>query len=208
MLHEPADSLLAAARGVLPAVDEGFKTYVYDGALALFLPVVNPPHYGHDAVHERAVVHAVLAVEGNSLAVVLIEERAGVDEVVFIAEEAEDALLLVVVDVAEVLFGHVPVFLHQRLVNVELLHAVLTGAEELLLAGEPMALHGVGNLEGGVHQDAVEAVQLLGIHAAHRRTQNEVGLLGGAGLAQQVECLLRMDGQVGSNDDGFRKNGA
>ena len=169
----------------------------------MLLTVVNPSDDGQHRMHERAVVHAVLAMETDGLRIVLTEEVIGMHQRIFVAEETEHMCrLAVVAGMQEVLLGQRAILLHQRLVHVELLHPVLPGRKELLLAREPMALHGLGYLEGRIGQDAVVAREHLGKHAAHRRTDDEPGLLLGARVAQQLQCLLGMNGQVRSHHTG------
>ena len=99
-------------------------------------------------------------------------------QLVLVAEESEDALMLSLVrGMGKVQLRGSTVLLHHLLIHIELLHAVLPGILKLLLARQAVLLHGVGNLEGGVDADAVEAVELFGVHAAHGGAENQVGLL-------------------------------
>ena len=207
-LNELAHGLLAAAGGMAIGILQGLQAYVDDGTLAALLAVIDPADDGQDAVHERAVVHAVLAVEADGLRIVLMEQAEGVDQIVLVAEEAEHAAAVLVVKTLEAPFGHLPVLLDQGLVDIEGLDAVLTGVLKLLRAGHAVGLHGVGDAEGGVGADAPVAAQLLGVHAAHRRAQDEVGLALGANLAQQGQRLFGVYGQVGGHDSGVGEGDA
>ena len=70
-------------------------------SLAPLLSVVNPSYHGHDSMHIRAVVHAVLPMEMDGCGVVTAEEIEGVDGLVLVTEESPHTLSLLVVDAAE-----------------------------------------------------------------------------------------------------------
>ena len=166
----------------------------------MLLSVINPSDYRQHRVHERAVVHAMLAVESYGLRVVGRKRVVSMNQRILVAEEPEHALLLVhIVGMGKVLLRDELILLHQRLVNIEFLHSVLSGREELLLARESVAVHGLGNAEGRIGQNAVVAAEHLGIHAAHRCAKDECRLFALAGVAQQLKGLCRVDGQVGSH---------
>ena len=141
------------------------------------LLVVNPAYDGHHTVHVALVVHTVFAVEMSGLRVMLIEHVVSVHQVVAVAKESPHVLAVVVSHSYETLFGHVAVGLHQCLVDIELLNAVQTRILKLLRARHAVGLHGLGKLQCWIHTDAVEAPQLLGIHAPHGCTDDEVGVL-------------------------------
>ena len=167
---------------------------------ASLLPVVDPSDDGYQVVEQHLVVQAVLAVETNGVGIVFEEEVVGVHRRVVVAEEAVDAAAFVVVDVGKAPFGGCLVFLDQRLGDDELLLAVLSWVLEGLLARHAMFVHGLGHLESRVHADAVEAFQQLSVHAAHGRSDDQVGAFSLCGRMQQVQGFLRMDGQVGADD--------
>jgi len=129
-----------------------------------------------------------------------------VDKVVLVAKESVNALLLTRGGMGEIAFGDGAVLLNQRLVDIELLYAIQARVLELLFARHAVFLHGVGNLEGGVDEDAVEAVELFGIHAAHGGADDEVRLFAIGQLSQHGNSLLRMDGNVGGNDRSVGKD--
>ncbi len=194
--------------GVVVGIVERLHTNINNRPFAVLLAVVDPSDHGHDSMHKRVVVHAVLAVEADGLAVVLCEGVVGMHQRVLVAEESEHPLLLVVGDALEVAFRRQPVLFHQRLVDIELLNAVLSGREELLLARQSVALHRVGNAECRIDADAVEAVEHLGVHTSHRCADDEAGLLVVAEPLQQAEGLAGMDGQVGGYHPGIGQHGA
>ena len=169
----------------------------------MLLAVVNPADDGHHRVHKRLVVHAVLPMEVQGLRINAMEQVVGVYRCVLVAKESVDTLALLIVDALEALFRLVLILLDQRLVDVELLHAVLSGVLELLRSRHAVCLHGLTHLQGSIHADAVVAIQLLGIHATHRRAENQVGLFLLTDVAQQSNSLSRVDGQVWCNDLGL-----
>ena len=128
-LYELAHSLLAGGPRLAVGLPQGFGADVDDGPLALLLPVVDPAYDGQHGVHERVVVHAVLTVKVYGLQVG--EDVEGVDQLVAVAEESPDVMLLVgVAGMLEVQLGDGPVFLHEWLVDIELLHAVASGGSD------------------------------------------------------------------------------
>ena len=149
-------------------------------------------------MHETLVVHAVLPVESDGLRVVFVKEVVGVHRCVLIAEEAEDAPLLLVVHTAEAELCRLLIGLHQRLCHHEVLHAINSGVREVLRADHSVLLHRLSHLQCGVYEDAVVAVEHLRIHAAHRGADDEIGLFPLTGVLQQLESFLRLYGQVGS----------
>ena len=197
VFYQELESLLQAGEGFAVAVTHGVPVYVDDGSLSAFLPIVNPAYYGHDAVHEALVCHAVLSVEVGRLPVVLSEEVKGVYRGVFVAEESpHPALLLLAVGLGEALLGHLAVFLHQGLGHDEFLYAIRPGVLEHLFPHHAMLMHGVGHLESRIHTNAIISIEHFGIHAAHGSADDEMRLLFLAHAAQQVHGLLRVYGQV------------
>ena len=155
-------------------------------------------------MHEGLVVHAVLAMKGNGLRIVGTESVPGVDNGVPVAEEAEDTLSLALITcMLEIALRELAILLHKRLVHIELLHAVLPGRIESLLAHHPVALHRVADGKGGIREDAVVAVEHLGIHAAHRGAEDERGLFPFTCVKQELESLLGMYRQIGSHHAGL-----
>ncbi len=201
VFYQAADGFLAAAHGLLPLVGQRVETDIDDGALALLLPVVEPANDGQHRVHEAVVVHAVLAVEADGPRIVLVKQVEGVNGGVFVAEEPNDTVqLLVFVHAAEALLGHLLILFHQGFRHDEILHAVLPRVLKVLCPHHVVAHHRVAHLQGRVDDDAVVAVEHLGVHAAHRSADDQVGVLGLAGGAQQLHGLCGVDGQVGGND--------
>ena len=147
-------------------------------------------------------------MEADGLRIVFVEEVEGVNHFVFVAKETEDALSVFIVQPLEAPLRHGAIFLHQCFVYVELLHAVLTGILKLLRPSHAVLVHGVGYAQGRIGADAVEVAQLLGVHAAHRRAQDDVGLLFVADAVQQCHGFLWVYGQVGGNNLGIRKHRA
>lgn len=88
---------------------------------------------GDDIVVDGFLHQAVFAVEVDGLWVVLEEEVVGVDDGVFVAEEAKDALLLFGSDLREAVLRHLAILLDQRLGDDDLLYAVLTRILKCLL---------------------------------------------------------------------------
>ena len=112
----------------------------------------------------------MLTVKTDGRLVVGMEQIVGIDCCVGITEEAPHALLVLVVESLKTVLGHLFIGLYQSLGHDEVLYAV-------------MCLHRFTHLQGGVHDDAVEAAQHLCIHAAHRGADDEVGLLAVAYLS-------------------------
>ena len=104
-----------------------------------------------------------------------LENGVGVYQRILVAEEPPHFPF--VFYFGEALFLNRPVFLHHRLRDDKLLNAVFARVQESLLAYHAVGPHRVGYLEGRIHQYAVGAIKLLGIHAAHRSADDEVGLL-------------------------------
>ena len=109
-------------------VAQGVDADVHNRARAAFLPVVNPADNGYDRVQQYAVVHAVLAVEGDGVAVMRGEQVHRVDYRVGVAEKAEHPVVgLLRRNGGEALGRHILVFLDQRLGDEELRLSVLPG---------------------------------------------------------------------------------
>ena len=154
-------------------------------------------------MHERVVVHAMLTVETDGRGIVLTEQVVSVHRRILIAKESPHAGLFVRRHRRETLLRHLLILFHKRLRDHEVLHTVLTGIGEMLGAYHTVFLHRVAHLEGRVDKDAVVAVEHLGIHAAHRGADDEIGMFFVAGLPQEAERLLRTDGEVWRNDCGI-----
>jgi hypothetical protein len=58
---------------------QGIEVYIYDRALLAVLLVVNPSDYGTEIVESHFVDESVLAMEVDSLWIMLMEEVEGVD---------------------------------------------------------------------------------------------------------------------------------
>ena len=174
----------------------------HGGAVAPCLSVIDPADDGDDMVVDGFLYQAVFAVEVDGLWVVLEEEVVGVDDGVFVAEEAKDALLLFGGDLREAVLRHLTILLDQRLGDNHLLDAVLAWVLERPFSHHVVLCHGGSHLEGGVDADAVEAVEHLRVHASHGGANDQVGTFALHSLLEQGHCLCRMDGEVGCQDRG------
>ena len=148
------------------------------------------------------VDESVLAMEVDGLWIVLVEEVEGMYYRVFIAEETIYTLLFLGSDVLEATLGEVAVFLDKTFGNHQFVHSILSRVLELLLSGH--AAHRVAHLEGWVYEDAVESFQQLGVHSAHRSTDDEVGLLCLCHLLQHLYGFFRMNRDVFSHEGSIR----
>ena len=108
----------------------------------------------------------------NSSGIVFAEQVERMHERILVAEESGHAVTLLRSDVLETVGRGLGILLHERLGDDELLHAVGPRVLERLLAYHSVLRHGLAHLESRVHQYAVVALQLLGIHASHRRTDD------------------------------------
>ena len=122
---------------------------------------------------------------------------------VFVAKESVNPVAALLLGYAGKAFGgNLLIFLHESLCYDKLLNAVLTGIKKGVLAQHAVLQHGVAHLKGRIYQYAVVSVEHLGIHSAHRRTDNQVGIFSLASMVKQVHGLGRMQRQVGSNYGG------
>ena len=132
----------------------------------------------YDYLAKHHSVQIVFALKEGHLpsAVVLAEVGLAVDVLVLGTEETPNELLLLGGDALETLFLHLLELCYHLLVHLEVACAVLALVAELLAAhateGE-QACH----VEGGIHQNASDTVQLLGIHGAHGGGYDKVGLV-------------------------------
>lgn len=146
-------------------------------------------------MHRHLVGQTMLAVETDGCGIMLVEEVVGVHHGVVVAEESDDTgTLLGVGSMLEVVRSHLLVLLYEALRDDELLHSVLARVLEYLLARE--LRHGVAHFEGWVHQYAVESGEHLGVHAAHRRADDEVGLLLGCHRLQHLQTFFGVQRNV------------
>ena len=139
-------------------------------------------------------------VEADGLLVVFVEQVEGVHGGVLVAKEAEDTLLFFIVHTVEAELGDLFIGLYQRLGHHEVLLAVSPWVREVLCPDHTVLLHRLAHLQGRVDEDAVVAVEHLGIHPSHRGADDEVWVLPFARLFQQRQGLLWLYGQVGGND--------
>ena len=86
--YEHLISLVHAGGGVVIAVVKGVEVDEHDGALASFLPVIDPAYYGHEIMVRHLVGETVLTVKTYGVGIVLAEQREGVDQRVLIAKQA------------------------------------------------------------------------------------------------------------------------
>ena len=77
-----------AGGGVVIAVVKGVEVDEHDGALASFLPVIDPAYYGNEIMVRHLVGETVLTVKMYGVGIVLAEQREGVDQRVLIAKQA------------------------------------------------------------------------------------------------------------------------
>ena len=180
-------------------IAEGINTDKDNRTLPTLLFVIDPTNHGNDTIDKDTVIHTVLPMERDGLRIVLLEERHRMHQWVGITEESPHPLLLFFVNMGETLLLHSAVFLHHGFRHDKLLHTILTRILEGLLADHPMGSHRIGNLEGRIHQDTVIAIQLFGIHATHRGTYNQVGLVLLHLLLQQGDSSMRVDRQIVGN---------
>ena len=124
----------------------------------------------------------------------LAEHVEGVDDGVGIAEETVDAALLGGIDMAEAVGGNLLILLLQGFRDDDVLHSVLARVLIGLLSKHIVLQDGRPHLKGGVDTDAVVAIKHLGIHAAHGRADDEVGVLAVGETVQEVHSLSRMNG--------------
>ena len=121
----------------------------------------------------------------NSRGVVLGENIKGVYARIFVTKEARYALLFGFVYAIEQLRGNFLVFVYQCFGYDKVLYTVYSWVLKGLFAHHIVLHHGVAHLESGVNQDAVYTSKHLGIHAAHRGSNDEVGLFGVARLPKK-----------------------
>ena len=96
-------------------------------------------------MHEALIIHAMLTMKMGGQRIVLTKHIKGVYQVIPVAKKSIDALTLLIVDTLKALLGDESVFLHQSLVNIELLYTIETRILEGLRARHTVSLHGVGN---------------------------------------------------------------
>ena len=176
--------------------------------------VVDPAYDGDYTVEETLVVHAVLAVEVGSLGIVAAVEIKGVNHRILIAEEAPYAALLLFLlllvhgfQLHKALVGELLILFLKGFGDHKLCLAVLPGILPRLFSGHAMFLHGLCHLESGIDENAVEAIEQFGVHATHRRADDQVGLLFLCFLAQESQAVGGMEwdvvGDYGGIGEGF-----
>ena len=165
--------------------------------------VVNPLHYGQHRVEQYLVVHAMLAVKADGIAVVLREQVARMHHGIFVAKESVNPVAALLLGYAGKAFGgNLLILLHESLGYDKLLNAVLTGIKKGVLAQHAVLKHCVAHLKGRIYQYAVVSVEHLGIHSAHGRTDDEVGIFSVTDVMKKVHGLGWMQRQVGSHYGG------
>ena len=143
-------------------------------------------------------------MEMNGLRIDFTEHPEGVHHVVFVAKESPDAVFLVVGHSHEALLRLFFILLDEGFVDIEFLNAVLTGILKLLCTRHAVRLHRLTHFQGRVDTNAVKAPQLFGVHAAHRGSDDEVGVLLVADIVQQGDGLSGMNGDIGGDDVSLR----
>ena len=126
----------------------------------------------------------------------LRKERKSVNQRVFIAEESPHMLMIVGGHAFETVCGHLTIFLHQRLRDDEFLHSVLTGILKHELSYHAVLNHCPAHLKSGVDEDSVVATEHLGVHPAHRRTDDKVGTLALTHPAKHRHSVCRHYGNI------------
>ena len=199
MLQEITESFPGTRQLSALFITNCINTDIDDRAFPTLLFVINPSDHRDDTIDKDAVIHPMLPMERDSLRIMLLEKRHRMHQWVGITEESPHPLLLLLGDVGKTLFLHSAVLLHHRLRDDKLLHPVLSGILKRLFADHPMGTHRIGNLKGRVHQDTVIAIQLFCIHAPHRSTYDQVGLMRLHLLLQQGDSSMRVNRQIVGN---------
>ena len=202
MLYQHLVSLVHRTGCLHVTVVQGIEVDVYDRALLSVLLVVYPADYRTEIVECNLVDKSVLAMEWDGLRIVLMEEVEGVDHRICITEETINTFLFLGSDILEASLGEVAVFLDKTFGNHQFVHSILSRVLEFLLAGH--AAHRIAHLESWVYEDAVESFQQLGVHSAHRSTDDEVRLFCLCHLLQHLYGFFRMYRNVLSYESGVR----
>ena len=186
------------------AIHQGISIDIQGRAFPTLLLVAYPAYHWHYTMEERAVVHAMFAMEMGCMSVVLAEEVEGVDNRVVVAKESID-MVVVVGSMLEVEFAYLAVFLFQRFGNEELCLAISTRILPLLFACHAMLLHGVVHAESRVDTNTVDAIELFGIHTTHGSANDEVWLFTLADIVEQAHSLSGMKWHVVGYNLGIRE---
>ena len=114
-------------------------------------------------------------MKADGIGVMRLEQVESVHNRIVISKETVDAFALFGIDICKTLRRDIPVFLDESLSDNHLLHAILARILKHLTTHH--AVHGVAHLKGRIDKNAVCAPQHLRVHAAHRRSDDEVGAL-------------------------------
>ena len=150
---------------------------------------------GNDGGAEGFFVEAVLAVEADGVGIVFLEEVVGVDQRIVDAEKAPGVFLVKVGDALELMHLHHKEMLDNLFGDTEVLGVVLAAVQELMNAGA-QHLGEFGHIEGRIDANLAVTVHLLGIHPAHRSTDNQVRLLRSDQRLQKRQRLHRVHRNV------------
>lgn len=186
------------------AIHKGICIDIQGRTLPTLLLVAYPAYHWHHAMEERTIVHAMFAMEVGSMSVVLAEEVEGVNNRVVVAKESID-MVVVVGSMLEVEFAYLAVFLFQGFGYEKFCFAISTRILPLLFASHAMLLHGVVHAEGRVDTNAVDAIELFGIHTTHGSTNDKVGLFALTDIVEQAYSLSGMEWHVVGYNLGIRE---
>ena len=138
------------------------------------------------------------------MSVVLAEEVESMDNRVVVAKESID-MVIVVGSMLEVEFAYLAIFLFQGFGYEEFCFAIGTRVLPLLFACHTVFLHGVVHAESWVDANAVDAIELLGIHTAHGGSDDEIWFFALADVVEQAYSLSGMERHVVGYYLGIRK---
>ena len=178
------------------AVTQRVYAHQHYGSLAPLLAVVYPSHDGYQIPIHHLFDQPVLAMKVDGLRIVLMEDIKGVNLRVVVTEETVHTALLLGRDAREAVLGHLGILLDQRLGYHQFLHTVLAWVLKRHAPYHVALGHGLTHLEGRVNHNAVIPAQHLRVHAAHRGSYNQVGLLALGHAGQHVHGLGRVYGYV------------
>ena len=129
----------------------------------------------------------MFAIEMDDMMVVLEECIFAVHQRVMDAEHTPHTFLFRGRDAIKLMLFHLDEMVDDIIGNGEQHLSVLPGVE-VLKGSHLQHLAFLRHEKGGVHTDTVEAEHLLGIHAAHTRSHNDIRLFLPAQLLQKRQC--------------------
>ena len=174
MFQQQFISLVHAAQWLIETIVKGIKMQVDYGAFCTVLSVVYPLNDGYKIMKCHLIYQSMLAMEIDCIGIMLPEKVESMHHWVVVSKETIDAFTLLGIYIGKTLHRNILVFFDESLSNHEVLHTVFAWILKLLMSCH--AAHRVAHCKGWVDKNAVEAVQHLGVHAAHRRTYDEIGL--------------------------------